>query len=45
MPFEGPDGQKFSDFMDCVTKIQSGDTSREDAQKICGRWQSDTKED
>lgn len=45
MPFEGPDGQTFRDFMDCVTTIQGDGTSREEAQQICGRWQSDTKDE
>lgn len=44
MPFTGPEGQTFEDFEHCVeTLSEDDDTSEEDAKEICGRWQSESK--
>ena len=46
-PFGPPDGDgdEFDDFEDCVETLLAGDDDldREDAEAICGAWQSETK--
>lgn len=40
MPFKSPNGAMFSDYEDCVKTLMDGDMSREEAEAVCGKWQS-----
>lgn len=39
MPLKGPDGQTFESFEACVTDLQDDETTREEAQRICGSFE------
>jgi len=48
MPFQSPNGATCEDFEDCVDVLASDDDnalSESDAKAICGKWQSQTKEE
>lgn len=43
-PFEGPEGQTFESFSECVETLVGDGTSEEDAKEVCGAWQADYKD-